>query len=64
MHDHQSEVVSEGVSDEEPATGEVLEPDLRLRLGVFAALHINKREAATLAFGVDFKRVNVTRTLG
>lgn len=32
VHDHQSEVVCESVSDEEPLAGEVLEPDLWLRV--------------------------------
>ena len=30
VHDHQPEVVREGVRDEEPRAGQVLEPDLRL----------------------------------
>jgi hypothetical protein len=30
MHNHQSEVIREGVRYEEPGTGQVLEPDLRL----------------------------------
>ena len=30
VHDHESEVVCERVSNEKPATREVLEPDLRL----------------------------------
>lgn len=43
VHDHEPEVVSEGVRDEEPVTGEVLEPDLRLWLGIFASLHVDER---------------------
>ena len=33
MHNHESEVVREGISNEKPAAGEVLEPDLRLGCG-------------------------------
>ena len=32
MHNHQAEVVSEGIRDEKPLAGQVLEPDLRLGL--------------------------------
>lgn len=35
MHDHKPEVVREAVSYEVPTAGEVLEPDLRLRLVIF-----------------------------
>jgi hypothetical protein len=35
MHNHQSEVVSKSVGDEEPLTGKILEPDLGLGWWVF-----------------------------
>jgi len=51
VHDHQSEVVSEGVRDEEPLAGQVLEPDLRLSVRILE----DQRKATVLNLGVDFK---------
>ena len=46
MHDHEAEVVGEGVSDEEPLARVVLEPDLRLAHASF----VKESQAATLHF--------------
>lgn len=49
MDDHQSEIIGEGVCDEEPIAGEVLKPNLRLRLRILASLHVDQREPASFA---------------
>lgn len=55
VHNHQSEIVGEGVGDEEPLAGEVLEPDLRLRGG--ASVH--QGESTVLDIRVNIERVDV-----
>lgn len=52
VHDHDAEVVREGVGDVIPLAGEVLEPNLRFLLGPFE----QKSDAAVLRLGVDLKR--------
>lgn len=56
VHDHESEVVGEGVGDEEPFAAEVLEPNLRFRLVVFAL--VDEGEAAVFALRVDVESEN------
>lgn len=61
MHNHQSKVVSESISNKIPTTRQVLKPNLRLRLSVFTRVHVDESEATTFTFRVDFKCVNLTK---
>lgn len=49
VHDHQSEVVREGVGDEEPLAGEILEPNLRLGVRVLE----NQGQTSVFHLGVN-----------
>ena len=51
MHDHQTEIVCEGISDEEPRTGEVLEPNL----GLVCVSSVHQGEAAVFHLRIDIK---------
>ena len=55
MHDHDAEVVREGVRNVVPLAGEVLEPDLRLLVGTLE----QKSNAAVLRLRIDLKGNNV-----
>ena len=55
MHDHQSEVVSERVGDEEPVAAEVLEPDL----GLVGCPSVDDGQPPVLDLRVDFVGVDV-----
>ena len=60
VDNHEPEVISESVGDEEPLAGQVLKPNLRLRLIVFAL--VDQSEASVLALLVDFKSENFSAT--
>jgi hypothetical protein len=59
VNNHKAEVVGESVGNEEPFAAEVLKPDLRLALVVFAL--VNKRETTIFDFTVDVKCKNFTK---
>jgi hypothetical protein len=49
VHDHEAEIVREGVRDEEPRAGQVLEPDLRL----VRVPSIHQGQPPVLHLGID-----------
>jgi hypothetical protein len=51
VHDHQTEIVREGIGDEEPGTGQVLEP----YLGLVCISSVHQGEAAVFHLGIDIK---------
>lgn len=55
VHYHQPEVVREGVRDEEPRTGEVLEPEL----GLVRVASVHQGKPTILDLGIDIKGCNV-----
>ena len=60
MHDHQTEVIGERVSDVEPLAREVLEPNLRLL--VTSSVHDGNTAVGDLR--VDFKGMDFIQLLG
>ena len=55
VHNHKPEVISEGISDEEPLAGEVLEPNLGFALWV----SVDQSKSSIFDFSIDIKGPNV-----
>jgi len=55
MHDHESEVVGEGVGHEEPLARVVLKP----HLGLGSSVSVQDRQSACLYFAVNVKGRNL-----
>ena len=61
MHNHQSKVVGECIRNEEPATREILKPDLRFV--VIASVHQCKSAILNLRVNVKSRNVLSTRVI-